>query len=153
MTRAGPADEAVRAATLATVEAFFVALEAIDVEAFVALWAEDGVQEMPFAPAGFPNRLEGRAAIRRQYGGMPAAYASMRFPGRVVRPLLAPEWAVAEYRGEISLTGGGRYDNRYVGIFHVRGGKLVRFVEYFDPGVLAAAFGAENLAKTFSLGS
>lgn len=134
------------------VERFFTALEALNIDGFVELWAEDGVQEMPFAPKSFPNRLEGKAAVRRQYGGMPEAYAKMTFPGRRVRAMAAPEWVVAEYRGEIDLKGGGSYNNDYVGVFQVVDGKIALFKEYFNPQILVDSFGGgEGLAKTFSL--
>lgn len=50
----------------AIVERFFTALEQLDVAAFLSLWAPDGRQEMPFAPAGFPKELNGIEAIERQ---------------------------------------------------------------------------------------
>lgn len=134
------------------VERFFAALEALDVDSFVELWAEDGVQEMPFAPKNFPNRLVGKADVRRQYGGMPEAYARMEFPGRRVRAMADPEWVVAEYRGEIDLEGGGSYNNDYVGIFRVVDGRITLFKEYFNPQILLDSFGGEEgLARTFSL--
>ena len=138
--------------SMGIVEEFFARLEEIAVEGFVELWAEDGVQEMPFAPEGFPSRLEGKEAVRRQYGGMPQAYTRMKFPGRTLRPMLDPEWVVAEYRGEIDLSSGGAYNNCYVGIFRGVDGKVVRFTEYFDPRILAESFGGEGtLRQTFSL--
>ena len=78
----------------ASVREFFAALEAMDIPRFLALWAEDGVQEMPFAPAGFPARLEGRAAIARQYGPLPAAYTGMAFPLRSLRATEDPRVVV-----------------------------------------------------------
>lgn len=134
------------------VERFFATLEALDFDGFVELWAEDGVQEMPFAPKNFPSRLEGKEDVRRQYGGMPQAYARMVFPDLAIRPMADPEWATAEYRGEIDLAEGGSYNNRYVGIFRVVDGKIALFKEYFNPQVLVDSFGGEEgLARTFSL--
>jgi ketosteroid isomerase-like protein len=49
---------------------FLDGLAALDVDAALAVFADDAVQEMPFAPEGFPRRLEGIAALRRQYGGL-----------------------------------------------------------------------------------
>ena len=124
----------------------------MDVDGFVELWAEDGAQEMPFAPEGFPKRLEGKEDIRRQYGGMPEAYATMEFPGRALRPMIDPEWVVAEYRGEIDRADGGTYNNDYVGLFRVVDGKIALFKEYFNPEILVEAFGGrETLARTFNL--
>ncbi len=135
------------------VREFFARLEAMDVDGFVGLWADDGVQEMPFAPEGFPKKLEGKAAIRRQYGGLPDAYSRMAFPDPAIYPMLDPNLVVAEYHGEIELKSGGTYNNRYVGIFHVNeSGKVSRYAEYFDPIVLTRSFGGgEDLGQTFSL--
>lgn len=56
--------------SMAVVEEFFAALEALDVDRAVSLFADDAVQSMPFAPAGFTDRLEGRDAVACQYGGL-----------------------------------------------------------------------------------
>lgn len=128
--------------------AFLTGLEALDIDGALANFHDDAVQEMPFAPPGFPDRLDGIAALRRQYGGLPDAYTSMRFPiGRVIDD---GDTAVVEYRGEIELRGSGRYDNDYIGVFEARDGRIARFVERFDPTVLSAAFG-DAVGETFSL--
>jgi ketosteroid isomerase-like protein len=135
---------------VSVVQQFFAHLEAMDMEAFFALWAADGRQEMPFAPEGFPSELKGKAAIRRQYGGLPAAYGRMVFPGLVLRPLNEPGWVFAEYGGQIELLSGGIYNNRYCGLFHIENGKIVLFREYFNPIILQQSFG-NNLGSTFTL--
>lgn len=50
---------------------FLSALESMDIDAALSCFADSAVQEMPFAPPGFPTRLEGMDALRRQYGGLP----------------------------------------------------------------------------------
>lgn len=135
----------------ATVRAFFATLEALGSgEQVAALFAEGGTQVMPFAPPGFPARLEGRAAIARQYGGLPAAFASMRFPDLVIRDLASPTEFFATYRGDIALKAGGKYDNDYAGYFVVRDGRIAEFHEFFNPLVLQRAFGGQ-LDQTFSV--
>lgn len=125
----------------AGVREFFAALEAMDVERFLKVWAEDGVQEMPFAPGDFPKKLDGKAAIRRQYEPLPKAFAGMRFPVRRLLPAADPKVVVAEYDGSIGLKASGRYDNRYVGVFVFdAAGKLKHFTEYFDPFTLIRGF-------------
>lgn len=132
----------------ALVTTFLGGLEALDVDRALSVFADDAVQEMPYAPPGFPTRLEGIDALRRQYGGLPTAYRSMRFP--VSRTVVDGDTAIVEYRGEIERTDGGRYDNDYIGVFETRDGRIVRFVERFDPNVLSAAFG-DDIADTFSV--
>lgn len=45
------------------VKDFLALLEAKNIDAWIELWADDGVQEMPYSPPGFPNRIEGKSAI------------------------------------------------------------------------------------------
>jgi ketosteroid isomerase-like protein len=145
-----PAD-AERERNRAAVRAFFATLEALGSgEQVAALFAEDGRQVMPFAPQGFPTLLEGRAAIARQYGGLPAAFTSMRFPGLVIRDLASPREFFATYRGDIALRAGGKYDNDYAGYFVVREGRIAEFREFFNPIVLQRAFGGQ-FDRTFSV--
>ena len=134
-------------AAIAGTREFFAALEASDIPRFLKIWADDGVQEMPYAPPGFPNRLDGKAAIEKQYGPLPAAYDGMTFPLESLRATDDPNVVIAEFRGSIGLKSGGRYDNRYVGVFKFNDeGKLIHYSEYFDPFVLLAGFpgAAEN---------
>lgn len=147
---APPAD-AERARNRQVVEDFFAALEAMDLERFVGLWAEDGVQSMPFSPEGFPRRLEGREAVRNQYRSLPENYRSMRFP-REILAMDDPARFVVRYTGEIELKDGGLYDNSYVGLFTVRDGQIAEFVEYFDPIILQRAFG-DQLQQNFNVGA
>ena len=122
---------------------FLKHLEEMDLDAWIDLWAEDGRQEMPFAPKGFPREVVGKDALYKHYSDLPNAYDRMAFPDLVVRPMQDPEWALAEYRGEIDFKKGGSYNNTYAGLFHVQDGKLKLFREYFDPNVLIDSFGGE----------
>ena len=127
-------------------------LEEMDLDAWIDLWAEDGRQEMPFAPEGFPREVRGKDALYRHYSDLPNAYSKMAFPDLTVRPMRDAEWALAEYRGEIDFKAGGSYNNTYAGLFHVQDGKLKLFREYFDPNVLVDAFGGEEgFRKAFNL--
>ena len=52
-----------RQQTKQTVTDFLTALEDKDMDRFAELWAEDAVQDMPFSPANFPERVEGKKCI------------------------------------------------------------------------------------------
>lgn len=132
----------------ALVRRFLDGLEALDVDKALSVFADDAVQEMPYAPEGFPDQLDGIDALRRQYGGLPDAYRSMRFP--ISRLVVDGNTVIVEYRGEIELVDGGHYDNDYVGIFETVDGHIVRFVERFNPNLLSAAFG-DQVDATFSI--
>jgi ketosteroid isomerase-like protein len=134
------------------VREFFAALEAMDIPRFLAVWADDGVQEMPYAPGAFPRRLAGKAAIERQYGPLPTAFAGMKFTLHRLEAAARPGTVFAEFQGSIALRSGGRYDNTYVGVFEFdAAGKLARYVEYFDPYTLIHGFpGAAEAALSDS---
>jgi fermentation-respiration switch protein FrsA (DUF1100 family)/ketosteroid isomerase-like protein len=131
----------IRQSSLAGTREFFSALEALNILRFLKVWAPDGVQEMPYAPPGFPQRLAGRAAIEKQYGPLPTAFDGMKFPIKSLRATDDPNVVLAEYDGSIGLKSGARYDNRYVGVFTFNGeGKLAHYAEYFDPFTLINGF-------------
>ena len=135
-------DEARRRAHLAAAHAFLDTLSAKDMDAWAALWAEDAIQQMPFAPPGFPREVRGKAALVRHYAELPGTTGRMDFLDRTARPLLDPDLVLLEYRGEIEILPTGRdYDNVYAGLFVFdRDGKISLFREYYDPNVLSEAW-------------
>lgn len=134
----------------AAVERFFERLEAMDIKGFIEVWDERGVQEMPFAPEGFPKRVDGREAIFNQYKGLPENYTGMIFP-RTIRATDDPQIFFVEYKGIINVKATDKpYNNDYVGKFEVVNGKIVRFTEYFNPIILQQAFGGD-LQKNFNV--
>ncbi len=134
------------------VREFFGALEAMDIERFLKVWDERGVQIMPFAPESFPSPLDGREAVKRQYESLPKNFTSMRFPGLTIYPTNDPGLLWATWRGEIQIKAtGAMYNNNYAGLFKVRDGRLVEFHEYFNPIILQQAFGdPEALRKNYN---
>ncbi|HEU4471366.1 MAG TPA: nuclear transport factor 2 family protein [Flavisolibacter sp.] len=127
-------------ASLQAVENFFSSLEKLDIPSFLHVWNEDGKQLMPLSPEGFPKELDGKEAVYNQYKGLPQNFLSMSFP-RKVFATESPDKLIVQYAGSIPLKAGGRYDNNYVGIFEIKNGRIDRFTEYFDPFILARAFG------------
>lgn len=148
-----PTEPYTRRANEQVIRDFLYLLAEKDMDTWIELWTEDAVQEMPFSPAGFPTKVEGREAIRKHYSQLPKAYGRMAFPDLVVHSMLEPNWVVAEYRGEIEVLVTGRpYNNHYCGLFHLREGRIALFREYYNPIVLSEAFGGPSeLARGFSI--
>lgn len=132
---------------------FLALLAAKNIEAWIQLWADDGVQEMPYSPPGFPTRIEGKTAIYRHYSSLPDAYSRMAFPDLKIYPMLDPNLLLAEYRGEIDIAATGQaYNNYYCALFQLCNGHIVLFKEYFNPIILSEAFGdTSSLGATFNL--
>jgi ketosteroid isomerase-like protein len=119
-----------------------------DMETQVALFAEDGVLEWPFAPAGMPRRIEGRETIRRVLGaaGDRARQAGRRIAGYravVVRETTDPEVIVAEFdlHGEVRATGDA-YRLSFIQVLRVRNGQIVSMRDYFNPQAMTEALSA-----------
>ena len=141
--------------TKRTVLDFLEGLEKKDMAQVNGVWAEDGVQEMPYTPPGvdFPSRVEGRDALIAQYAGWPDNAGSANFTDELVfHETGDPQVVIAEYRGVTEVVPTGRtYDQRYIGVFRVNeSGKIELFREYFDPNVFAEAFGMSANSQTFT---
>ncbi|MEM7728384.1 MAG: nuclear transport factor 2 family protein [Pseudomonadota bacterium] len=143
---ADPAPYLRRARARTVVRQFLQGLETLNMEAVNAVWAEDAVLEMPFAPrgVGFPDRVVGKDALIRQYAAWPDTAIDPDYTsGLRFLPTVDPDTVVAEFRGRVTIRPTGRfYDQRYIGVFHIdEDGKIALFREYFDPTVFTEAFG------------
>ena len=143
---ANPASYIKRQQTKKAVRDFLTALEQKDMEKFAGVWAEDAVQEMLYAPKGFPKRVSGRANLMKHYAAWPENSGSADFTSHLVfHPLQDPERIFAEFKGQVEIIPTGRiYHQSYGGLFLVKKGKIALFREYFDPAPFTYAFGLDE---------
>ncbi|MEU7408871.1 nuclear transport factor 2 family protein [Streptomyces sp. NPDC042638] len=105
-----------------------------DIPAWIALWAEDGVMEFPFAPPGWPDRLEGREAIAAYMRPYPDHIDLRDFPDLRIHRTTDPETLVVEMRGVGRVTGtGAPFDMTYIAVVSVRDGRFVSYRDYWNP--------------------
>lgn len=113
--------------------AFLDALAESDADAISKLWTEDAVLEFPFAPSGFPQSVEGHAAIDDYFRTALAAVTPIAYPDRVVTPLADPNACVIEFGSELTVGDNPTvWDNKYITIVRTRGGKIAHFKEHYD---------------------
>lgn len=118
---------------------------------WIDLWADDGVLEFPFAPAGRRSEYVGKAdilAYMKPLGGRIAVDAFGHFR---LYPMLDPATICFEmgFKGRNAETG-APYNQSYISIVEVRGGKIVRYREYWNPIVsMDANGGRESWAAAF----
>jgi ketosteroid isomerase-like protein len=124
-----------------TVKQLFQWLDVMEIESWVGAWADNGVLVFPFAPEGFPKRIEGKAAIREHCGGIAEISRYMRISDLEIHDMLDPERLLVTYGAEIGLVHGGTYTNTYVVLFTMRGGQIAELCEYYDPIRVLRAFG------------
>lgn len=114
-----------------------------DWDGVLALYAEDTVIEMPFAPPTLPRVSDGetfRQRINRRAGLRPWNFTSAE--DVFVHETADPEVIVAEYtlHGTIAATG-GPIALTYAMVITVRDGKIVHSRDYANPAVTAHALG------------
>jgi uncharacterized protein len=135
----------------AVVQDFLARLTERDLEGFLALFCEDAVMEMPFAPKGAPHQLVGMSQLRSFWTIVFASMQSMRFDDVDIDDLANSNRVVSFHRGEVTLADGSPYNNRYACLFELDvAGKIARYVEHYDSMIVVRSFGGEDqLAKLF----
>jgi ketosteroid isomerase-like protein len=113
-----------------------------DTESHVALLAEDVVFEFPFAPAGVPRRLEGKAAAAQHIRVNLVEPA--RLPEATIHRTTEPDTAIAEARnvGRVKATG-ARFDMSFIAVMKVRDGRITLYRDYWSPLDVGGLAGAE----------
>lgn len=127
-----------------------LALIGNDIQRWIDLFADDAVVEFPYAPSlGFPERLQGKAAIDRYFRGTPESFRDLAF--RDVRRYRTtdPDVAIAEAHGSASVgANDARYEQDYVMLVRTKDGKIILYREYWNPVPALEAFGgADALGK------
>jgi ketosteroid isomerase-like protein len=116
------------------------ALTRKDVSKWPALFEEAGVQEFPFAPEGSPGRIEGRSAIAAYLKDYPEKFDLHR----IGQPIWHHDGntAIVEFTVEgVAVPTGRPYHQRYVSVIEHRHGQITRYVDYWNPQVVADALG------------
>ncbi|MDG4780330.1 nuclear transport factor 2 family protein [Micromonospora sp. WMMD961] len=109
-------------------------LLAKDMAGFIALFAEDAVLELPFAPPGQPRRVAGRADLHEYLINYPDLLDVREIHDRTVHETRDPEVVVVEFVASGVVVASGRpYELRYIAVLTIRAGKLVHYRDYWDP--------------------
>ncbi|MCR3718663.1 MULTISPECIES: nuclear transport factor 2 family protein [Prauserella salsuginis group] len=126
----------------ALIVSYLDAVGTLDVAAIPGLFHVDGVLDIPYAPEGIPRTIRGRAAIAEFYAGLPDLVTPMNFASYRIDALDVEGEYVAEYTSDASVrTTGLPYRNDYIARITVRGDRIARFAEFFDPIPLVVALG------------
>lgn len=113
-----------------------------DLDGIAALVTEDVVIENPFAPEGYPTRLEGRenfrARLAERFANTEAEFD--KIDPLVVHQTTDPELIVAEFEihGRVPSRGIS-FSRQYIQVIWVRDGKIAGWRDYFNPLQVPAA--------------
>ncbi|WP_405819461.1 nuclear transport factor 2 family protein [Streptomyces sp. NBC_01390] len=105
-----------------------------DIPGWLDLWAEDGVLEFPFAPEGWPERLDGKEAIAAYMRPYPDHIDLHDFPAVQIHETLDPQVIVVEMRGVgLLVETGSPFDMTYIAVVTVRDGRILSYRDYWNP--------------------
>ncbi|WP_433273401.1 nuclear transport factor 2 family protein [Pseudonocardia xinjiangensis] len=117
-------------------------LIAHDMTAFAGLWAETGVLELPFAPPGYPQKVEGRAAVHEYLRAYPDIVDVRAVTEQVMHQSTQPDTVIVEFEVAGTVVATGRpYDMRYIAVIVVRDGEIQVYRDYWNPLAVAEAMG------------
>lgn len=115
-------------------------------EGFVEMMAPDGVMEFPYAPPGGVTRIEGRKALADYLAGFSEIVAVDRVTEPTVHLTQNPDVVILEFGCEgRGLKTGQPYNQRYISVITVKEGRIVRYVDYWNPLIGLAAVGGVDM--------
>lgn len=115
-------------------------VQSFDLESVPALFADQGVIELPYRPGGYPTRMVGRTEIARFLRAVPKLYAEISLGDRRFYELNDQHRIITEYVGSGTTTVDKPYRNNYIAIFEFDSeGRCTLWREYFDPSVVMKA--------------
>jgi len=124
-----------------------------DVTAWLDMFAEDGAMEFPFAPDGYPKRVEGKAALTAYLDGFPHRFRIDRVTSFVAHPVADPNLGIVEFSVEgTALSTGRPYNQSYIGVLTLRDGKIVNYRDYWNPLTGLIALGGPDALLAFGTG-
>lgn len=105
-----------------------------NIPGWVGLWAEDGIMEFPFAPQGWPERLEGKEAIAAYMRDYPDHIDLRDFPDLRIRQTTDSETIVVEMRGVGRVVEtDSPFDMTYIAVVTVQDGLITSYRDYWNP--------------------
>jgi uncharacterized protein len=145
-------DEDRRAETMRLMRDYQTLLGQGRLDEWIELWADDGVLEFPFAPAGRRRAYHGKTDILAYMKHATGRIAADSVEQMRISPMLDPGVAVVELsiKGR-ALANDAPYNQSFAIFFEVQDGKLRHHREYWNPLVTIDAFGGRD-AWTNSFG-
>ncbi|MFI6082964.1 nuclear transport factor 2 family protein [Streptomyces sp. NPDC051217] len=105
-----------------------------NIPGWVDLWDTGGVLEFPFAPDGWPKRLDGKAAIGDYMRGYPDHIDVHDFPDVEIHQSTVAETVVVEMRGVGRLVETDKpFDMNYIAVVTVKDGLITHYRDYWNP--------------------
>ena len=131
-----------------TMKVYLDAIQALDIDKVVDMFADDVSQGVPFAPEGTPDMIEGKEAVSANFRGLPMMFKKLAYSDVEIVETTDPDFAVGFAHADGELPTGDSYVQTYV--FYMRldaAGKIREYREYMNPVALGQALALLGAAE------
>lgn len=131
------------------VRSFFKPLESENADELANLFTDNGRHINPYHSGIFPKGAEGKEAIKAYWSPVFQNFDGMEFPIEEIYSIENSNMVFVKFKGNIKLkNGAGYYRNDYYALFTLdTKGKIVEYIEIFNPIIAAKSFGLINNIK------
>ena len=77
-----------------TMKVYLDAIQALDIDKVVDMFADDVSQGVPFAPEGTPDMIEGKEAVSANFRGLPMMFKKLAYSDVEIVETTDPDFAV-----------------------------------------------------------
>ncbi|MFF0209210.1 nuclear transport factor 2 family protein [Streptomyces althioticus] len=119
---------------------------------WVDLFTEDGVLEFPYAPEGYPTKTVGKEGLFDYMKNFPQHFR-VEFIDLHFHETVDPSLVIAEFKSRGTALATGRpYNQTYISVVETKGGKISRYVDFWNPLVGMQALGDDpaDMVAAFS---
>jgi len=123
--------------------------EQLRFDEFTKLFVEDGKWIQPFHSGLFPAETVGRMEIQKAFEGIAVNFHTVQLPIEEILPFEDPNKIAVKHTGDMIMKNGrGTYANDYLSIISFdEEGKILEWIEYYNPIIAAKAFGLTDKIK------
>ena len=105
-----------------------------DIDGWMNLWDDNCVLELPFAPKGRPNRVEGKADLSTYIQGVVKNLEVVNTAQQQIYLTQDPNLIIVEFGGEGRIPSTGRtFRAQYVWMMRTNNGRLIHMRDYWNP--------------------
>lgn len=108
-------------------------VSAFDWQGLSDVLVEEAVMELPYAPDGVPQRIEGRAQIVDLMRTQDKAFSAFQIVTHEIYPCPSDDVVIVEATSFGLRTAGDVYQNRYVFVFQFDRDRICLWREFFNP--------------------
>lgn len=128
---------------VAMIERFYNVQIDKDIDAFAEALHEDIILHTPYAPSSFASTTEGKQKVIDIWQGLFDNFGELLIKNINIKATSEPGLYFGTWEVDIETPTGSRYQSINIGTYRVEDGKIIEYIEYFNPLRFAKATGLD----------